>query len=1141
MAKSNDIHSCMLISTLILQVAARTHPAEQHVGTWDTPPYSCPTTLVSDCPLLGNGDLGAGLGGIASSPDGGSMTQTFYLGKMDFWTQQNNQKAHANYAHVAPAHVTMNFGSNLVQPIPAQCDPIPKGPGGYCNRPQTIPCGQQRGHGCVIDRGPYNETAVGRMAVQTMCDQSDACLAYGLDVKSLLYELYTNAAEILQPLATSKWSLYYKNDTCCFSSTNPTPAISLDFKATQELYAARVNTTLNTTSSKCGIVSSTSVVAPDANVLVSRFSVTKPCNLSLTLQSPNMYGLPITVGVSNNALWMGRWNNKWVNNDAVVSECAPLVANSAALRYFKINTTTGTTATSGRIGSLYNESAAPSDAMCMWLATDAAETQPHQSRGSFVSTAPCGTHGTNWYFNAVTATISSLDNASVCVGYHVGAAFPMPSSRQVVTAVDCESFDSTMWAVAFNVTNTHVHDGYGMFMAALAGVASTLDPRAIDPTPPCLSIVRKNINISLGMAVSLATSQGFVAANDVRTQNMTSPSCLFPSGVSGWCPDIYSSSASFELIAGTEYTLQAAIVSTRDGVEPEAISPIAKAITLATMSDASVVELANAESWTTWWEASSVSLGPQRQILEGFWYGAQYMLNCFTKNETGGGVIPGLLGPWSMQDPVGWSDDVTLDYNAEANFYGAASSNHPQAMSPYFPTLTALIPLGQQRASLESWNQGGHESDGFFGQQTEAMGCNCNDYNHCYEPACPSDFGGFDGIEIPSAIGGFVEMHCSHDSAMRSTAAMAAQPFVDFYEHTMDQNFLKTTAYPYIKEVAKFYASYVVLDPHTKQYHVPLACAQEVCSGRQQGGYHPQESPTIDLAYAKYIFVRAIKWGRSLGEDDKVLQQWTFVSANLKPYPTTTMPPSEFPWCASSNCTGWSEATNTNTNTSAVMPANYMWPIANFAPIHPTGLVSLSDDAATKTLARNTVWIVNSYSKWHPVNGICLAWPSAARMMDRNDPYPFGPTQLLENWENALNKTMQRNFWPSMGGGGIEQVGATQAVNELLLQSFEGFLRIFPGWPLNESASFTTLRAVGAFLVSAAVSNDGVVGTVTVLSEMGLPLMVLSPWSRGITVIAKGVPIATKDLGDNMYMFETDTQTTYTISPVAVLKNNQEG
>lgn len=63
-----------------------------------------------------------------------------------------------------------------------------------------------------------------------------------------------------------------------------------------------------------------------------------------------------------------------------------------------------------------------------------------------------------------------------------------------------------------------------------------------------------------------------------------------------------------------------------------------------------------------WFNASEVDLGDKRQYLEGFWYGSQYMLRCFAKEgQDRGGVIPGLLGPWSLQDPVGWSDDVTLD------------------------------------------------------------------------------------------------------------------------------------------------------------------------------------------------------------------------------------------------------------------------------------------------------------------------------------------------------------------------------------------------------------------------------------------------------------------------------------------------
>jgi hypothetical protein len=761
--------------------------------------------------------------------------------------------------------------------------------------------------------------------------------------------------------------------------------------------------------------------------------------------------------------------------------------------------------------------------------------------------AECGGPGTGWRYDPATGLINSLSNASVCVGYAFGAPPTEPTSRQVVAPVDCAHHDAAVWATSFNVSNLDPETGYGMFMARAAGAAGVLDPRALGHTPPCLGIVRDNINISVGMAASLTTSDGDVVPPDTAASidngDLDTPSCAFP-GSGNPCQATASSTLTFYLSAGTEYTLHVAISSARTGgggggggaASPSAVAAAVAAVVAA---DSAALERANAASWSRWWAASSVSLGAERQLLESFWYGAQYMLNCYTKGRGGGGVIPGLLGPWSMQDPVGWSDDVTLDYNAEANFYGAASSNHAEAMWPYFPTLSALIPLGQQRASLQSWSQGGHESAAFFGQMTEAMGCNCNDYMHCYHEAngqqCPASFGGFEGIELPSAIGGFVDMHCSHDSSMRSTAAMAAQPYVDYYEHTQDRTFLKQWAYPFIKETALFYASYAKLDTATGKFGFPFACAQEICDGRQQGGYHPQESPTIDLAYARYVFQKAGAWGQELGENSTELARWAHIAANLQPYPITNMPTSQFGWCSSSNCSGWSEATNTDTNTPAVMPANYMWPIANFAPVHPTGQVTLDADAAVKTVARNTIHMVNSFSGWHPVNGICLAWPSAARMMDKHEPYPVGPGQLMDTWAAALNATMQRNFWPNMGGGGLEQVGATQAINELLLQSYQGMLRFFPGWPLDEPASFTTLRAVGAFLVTAEVTDSGTVGPITIVSEAGMPCTVLSPWDPGAIAVRSsvGTNVTVTQLGSGRYQFDTAAGATYTVSAAA--------
>ena len=112
----------------------------------------------------------------------------------------------------------------------------------------------------------------------------------------------------------------------------------------------------------------------------------------------------------------------------------------------------------------------------------------------------------------------------------------------------------------------------------------------------------------------------------------------------------------------------------------------------------------------------------------------------------------------------------------------------------------------------------------------------------------------------------------------------------------------------------------------------------------------------------------------------------------------------------------------------------------------------------------------------------------------------------------------------------MEQVGATQAVNELLLQSFQGVLRFFPGWPLNESASFTTLRAVGAFLVSGKVDGSGVVQPITITSEVGSRCTMLSPWGEDIAVHSGGAKVVVTPLGAGRFQFDTVAGTTYTVS-----------
>ena len=85
-------------------------------------------------------------------------------------------------------------------------------------------------------------------------------------------------------------------------------------------------------------------------------------------------------------------------------------------------------------------------------------------------------------------------------------------------------------------------------------------------------------------------------------------------------------------------------------------------------------------------------------------------------------------------------------------------------------------------------------------------------------------------------------------------------------------------------------------------------------------------------------------------------------------------------------------------------------------------------------------------------------------------------------------------------GAWTESLGVIAPLQEMLLQSWDGALRIFPAWPRTVDARFENFRAEGAFLVSAAW-NDGRVKSLDILSERGARCHVYSPWPEGIKVL----------------------------------------
>ncbi len=183
--------------------------------------------------------------------------------------------------------------------------------------------------------------------------------------------------------------------------------------------------------------------------------------------------------------------------------------------------------------------------------------------------------------------------------------------------------------------------------------------------------------------------------------------------------------------------------------------------------------------------------------------------------------------------------------------------------------------------------------------------------------------------------------------------------------------------------------------------------------------------------------------------------------------------------------------------------------------VMPPGLLSV---------ARNTLIVKPQYYvEW--LNNPPQIFSIAARLAHY-------PPEIIRRCRGYFRSIGVNNF--RSGGGNVEGVGVAEGINAMLLQSQEGFLRLFPCWHYPE-AKFVTIRAAGAFLVSAQ-KKDGVCQPITILSEKGRPCSVLNPWP-GRTVAVKDdqgnqldVLADAKPYGQ-ICTFQTEAGKTYTVAP----------
>jgi hypothetical protein len=433
---------------------------------------------------------------------------------------------------------------------------------------------------------------------------------------------------------------------------------------------------------------------------------------------------------------------------------------------------------------------------------------------------------------------------------------------------------------------------------------------------------------------------------------------------------------------------------------------------------------------------------------------------------------------------------VTIDYNIEANLFSAAALGRFELFQPYAAFAATLFNSSALRAS-SNWTLGGgpHSPARGLGTVDTAMTVSRASLGH-------PDPSSFPGLSAPNSAGPFSDQAFYTDWGNRWPAAMFAAPLIEWYWVTGDQSALLNTVFPWVSGVADFYAAYALPSPQNSEWlDIWPSCGQENCKQRTGGPSPPYElRVTADLGLAHLVLSQAIVLAPAAGEQNTTrTAAWSRLLNALPPF---ALSPGPNPVVASGV-----------TPTGDTVPAsgNYNTPLVNTMPVYPGRAVTRSSADRTMLDAFNrTAWELGSKAQWKPQNGLCSAWPAAARLCDNT----FCGDSLMRAFETALTTVMFPNFWPSLGGGGLEQMGAVDAIVSMLVDTESPALRFFPAWNTSNYASLSRVRTVHGHAVNASTALQ----RIGVESFRGEPFAFFNPFSHSPAVLdettGKAVPLS---------------------------------
>lgn len=491
--------------------------------------------------------------------------------------------------------------------------------------------------------------------------------------------------------------------------------------------------------------------------------------------------------------------------------------------------------------------------------------------------------------------------------------------------------------------------------------------------------------------------------------------------------------------------------------------------------------------WAEFWDRSFFHVSDE--LAENLYYLHQYYLGASSR-----GHYPALFNAslWIWNHDVrNWANPH--HWNEQQSYWCVPAANRIELLLPYLETYHRLMPR-----AIESTRRRGYQGMLWVDQHD------------------------FSGKQVAETYPSFMENY--------TPASQIGLFFWWHYRYTGDLAYFREKGYPFMVAAADFYLCFLQWHDDLGRYEIPLATTYE-----DERDWRFTDTIT-NLSMIRATFPILVKMSAEMGVDEERRTKWRHVLDHLPPYLINENDTKRGPVLGSGLLDGEVLPPDEGHNHAPIM-----------CPIMPAGDIGLKDKGTRLfEVACNTV-------KTFHEEGITPTVSFAARLgmadeaRQRVHNYATRHIQLFcnnitDDRSNKLANVRVRGYSPDGIADHLarqpnypfvqmlmEPLGLTAAgLQEMLLQSHEGIIRIFPAAPDDWEAAFILL-AEGGFTVSSRKEAGQTPAFIRIESKWSGRCVLQHPW--GTAEVRDGETSVAVEAGGDTLAFATEAGHTYLILP----------